>query len=255
MNRVFAIAVNTFRESVRDKILFSLIILGFLLIAASKIFVPISIGQAEKIIKDFGVGLIEIFGLFIVVLIGTRILYHEIERKTIYSIITKPVKDWEFVTGKFFGLYYLVITVQVILFAIFFLFCRLYLGSFDWFLLNTLYFYLFEFLLLDAVAVFLSCFTTPITAGILTLLVFFIGHLTHYLRELVLVLKLENLKGLMSFLYFILPNFSVFNVKASVVYHHQISINTYLLAISYSILYSMILLIISSVLYAKREYQ
>lgn len=255
MNKVFAISLNTFKESIRDRVLFSITILGLLLIAASKIFIPISIGQAHKIIKDFGIGLIEIFSVLIVILIGTRILYQELERKTIYSIISKPVRDWEFVFGKFLGLYYLIIVIQFFIFIIFFAFTRLYLGSIDWYLLNVLYFYLLEFLLLNAVAVFLSCFTTPITAGIITLLLFFIGQLTHYLKELVVVMNMPDLNAIVNFLYFILPNFSVFNVKASVVYHLPISINSYLLAFSYSILYSMILLIISSFLYSLKEYQ
>ncbi len=254
MNKVLAIAQNTFKESLRDKILLSLVILGFIFLASSKIFVPISIGQGAKIIKDFGVSMVEIFEVLIVTFIGTRILYQEIERKTIYSIMTKPVTDLEFISGKFFGLYYLIIVVQFILFAIFFLFTRFYLGRVDWYLLNVLYFYLFEFLLLDAVAVFLSCFTSPFTSGILTLLIFFIGHLTHYLKELVVMMNLSNFSWLVNFLYFILPNFSVFNVKPSVVYHLPISINSYLLAFSYSILYSTILILISSFLYSKKEY-
>lgn len=255
MNKILAISVNTFKESIRDKTLLSLSILGFLLIAASKIFVPISIGQAHKIIKDFGIGMVELFSLFTVVLIGTRILYQEIERKTIYSIMSKPVRDWEFVFGKFLGLYYLIIFIQFILFIIFILFTRFYLGGVDWYLLNALYFFLFEFLLLNALALFLSCFTTPITAGILTLMMFFIGQLTHYLKDLVVVMKLPELSPIVNFLYFILPNFSIFNVKASVVYHIPISINSYFLAFSYSVLYSMILLILSSIFYSLKEYQ
>lgn len=255
MNKILAISVNTFKESIRDKTLLSLFILGFLLIAASKIFVPISIGQAHKIIKDFGIGMVELFSLFTVVLIGTRILYQEIERKTIYSIMSKPVRDWEFVFGKFLGLYYLIIFIQFILFSIFILFTRFYLGGVDWYLLNALYFFLFEFLLLNALALFLSCFTTPITAGILTLMMFFIGQLTHYLKDLVVVMKLPELSPIVNFLYFILPNFSVFNVKASVVYHIPISINSYFLAFSYSVLYSTILLILSSIFYSLKEYQ
>ncbi|MCK4571609.1 ABC transporter permease subunit [candidate division WOR-3 bacterium] len=255
MNKILAISVNTFKESIRDKTLLSLSILGFLLIAASKIFVPISIGQAHKIIKDFGIGMVELFSLFTVVLIGTRILYQEIERKTIYSIMSKPVRDWEFVFGKFLGLYYLIIFIQFILFIIFILFTRFYLGGVDWYLLNALYFFLFEFLLLNALALFLSCFTTPITAGILTLMMFFIGQLTHYLKDLVVVMKLPELSPIVNFLYFILPNFSIFNVKASVVYHIPISINSYFLAFSYSVLYSTILLILSSIFYSLKEYQ
>jgi ABC-type transport system involved in multi-copper enzyme maturation permease subunit len=254
MNKILTIAENTFKEAIRDKILISITVVGFLLLASSKIFVPISIGQEDKVIKDFGVTLVEIFGVLIVVFVGTKIFYQEAERKTIYSIMSKPVSDLEFVAGKFLGLYYLIVIVQILLFAIFFLFSKFYLRSVDIYLLNILYFFLFEFLLLDALAIFLSCFTSPLTSGILTLLLFFIAHLSGYLVVLTRILNIPSLSRLFDFLYYVLPNFSVFNIKATVIYHTPLSINSYLLAFSYSLLYSTILIIFSSFLYSRKEF-
>jgi ABC-type transport system involved in multi-copper enzyme maturation permease subunit len=116
MNKILTIAENTFKEAIRDKILISITVVGFLLMASSKIFIPISVGQETKIIKDFGISLVEIFGVLIVVLIGTKIFHQEAERKTIYSIMSKPVSDLEFVAGKFLGLYYLIVVIQILLF-------------------------------------------------------------------------------------------------------------------------------------------
>jgi ABC-type transport system involved in multi-copper enzyme maturation permease subunit len=254
MNKILTIAENTFKESVRDKILISITIVGFLLIASSKIFIPISIGEEVKIIKDFGISLVEMFGVLIVVFIGTRIFHQEIERKTIYSVMSKPVSELEFVAGKFLGLYYLIVVVQILLFAIFLLFSKFYLRSVDIYLFNILYFFLFEFLLLDALAIFFSCFTSPLTSGILTLLTFFIAHLTGYLIVLTRILKVPTLSRIFNFLYYALPNFSVFNIKATILYHLPITINSYLLAFSYSFLYSTILIIFSSFLYSKKEF-
>lgn len=252
MRKILVIAENTFKEAIRDKILISIIIIGFLLIAASKIFVPISIGEETKVINDFGISLVEIFGVLIIVFIGTRIFHQEIERKTIFSVMSKPVSALEFVAGKFLGLYYLIIVVQVLLIFIFFVFSKFYLKTVDIYLLNILYFFLFEFLLLDALAVFLSCFMTPLTSGIVALLLFFIAHLTFYLKDL--MLDVPTLSRLLNFLYYVLPNFSVFNIKATVIYHLPITINSYLLAFSYSLLYSLILIIFSSFLYSKKEF-
>jgi ABC-type transport system involved in multi-copper enzyme maturation permease subunit len=254
MNKIFAIAENTFKEAIRDKILISITIVGFLLIASSKIFIPISIGQEAKTINDFGISLVELFGVFIVVFIGTRIFNQETERKTIYSIMSKPVSELEFVAGKFLGLYYLIVVVQILLFAIFSLFSKFYLRYVDIYLFNILYFFLFEFLLLDALAIFFSCFTSPITSGILTLLIFFIAHLTGYLITLTRILNIPTLSRLFNFLYYVLPNFSVFNIKATIIYHLPITMNSYLLAFSYSLLYSIILIIFSSFLYSKKEF-
>jgi ABC-type transport system involved in multi-copper enzyme maturation permease subunit len=254
MNKILIIAANTFKEAIRDKILLSIAIIGFLLIAASRIFIPISIGQASKIIKDFGISLVEIFGVLIVIFVGSRIFHQEIERKTIFSIMSKPVSPLEFVTGKFLGLYYLIVIVQILLFVIFIIFCKLYLRAVDIYLLNVLYFFLFEFLLLDALVIFLSCFMSPLTSGIISLLLFFIAHLTFYLRTLTQILKVPALAAILNFLYYVLPNFSVFNIKSSVVYHFPITINSYLLAVSYSLLYSLILIIFSSFLYSRKEF-
>jgi len=254
MSKILIIAENTFKEAIRDKILLSIAIIGFLLIASSRIFIPISIGQASKIIKDFGISLVEIFGVLIVIFVGSRIFHQEIERKTIFSIMSKPVSSLEFVMGKFLGLYYLIVVVQFLLFAIFFLFSKLYLRTIDIYLLNVLYFFLFEFLLLDALVIFLSCFMSPLTSGIVSLLLFFIAHLTFYLRTLTQILKVPVLAVILNFLYYVLPNFSVFNIKATVVYHLPITINSYLLAFSYSILYSLILIIFSSFLYSRKEF-
>jgi ABC-type transport system involved in multi-copper enzyme maturation permease subunit len=254
MNKILTIAENTFKEAIRDKVLISITIMGFILMASSKVFIPISIGQAEKIIKDFGISLIEIFGVLIVVFIGTRIFHQETERKTIYSIMSKPVSELEFVAGKFLGLYYLTVIIQIFLFAIFFLFSKFYLRSADIFLINIFYFFLFEFLLLDALAIFLSCFMTPLTSGIMTLLLFFIAHVTFYIKALPQILNMPTLSGFINFIYYVLPNFSVFNIKATVIYHLPLSINSYILAFSYSLLYSIILIIFSSFLFSKKEF-
>jgi len=254
MNKILTIAENTFKEAIRDKVLISITIIGFLLMASSEIFVPISIGEASKIIKDFGISLVEIFGVIVVIFVGSRIFHQEIERKTIYSIMSKPVSTLEFVTGKFLGLYYLVAVVQFLLFTIFIIFCKLYLRTMDIYLLNILYFFLLEFLLLDALVIFLSCFTSPLTSGIMALLLFFIAHLTFYLKSLTQILKVPILTVILNFLYYVLPNFSVFNIKATVVYHLPITINSYLLAFSYSFLYSLILIIFSSFLYSRKEF-
>lgn len=168
--------------------------------------------------------------------------------------MSKPVSALEFVAGKFLGMYYLIVVVLLLLFAIFMLFSGLYLGRIDLYLLNILYFFLFEFLLLDALVIFLSCFMAPLTSGIIALLLFFIAHLTFYLITLTQLIKIPALAILLNFLYYVLPNFSVFNIKASVVYHLPIGINTYMLAFSYSLLYSLILIIFSSFLFSNKEF-
>ncbi len=252
--KILAFAMNTFKEAVRDKTILSVGIIGFIFLAISKIFVPISVGEAFKIINDFGLALVEIFSLLIIVFIGTRILYDEIERKTIYNIISKPVKRWEFLTGKFIGLTMLVLVIQIILYIFFLLFQRFYLHIFILKFLSGLFFLFFEMFLLNGVAIFFSTFTTPITAGIFTFLIYFIGNTSIYLKELVSMIKIPSLSFIINMLYYILPNFSIMNVKGNLVYNLPIAPSLYFFTATYSILYVIILLVFSSIIFDRREF-
>jgi len=252
--KIFTFAMNTFKEAVRDKTILLVGIIGFVFLAVSKIFVPISVGEAFKIINDFGLALVEIFSLIIIIFIGTRILYDEIERKTIYNIISKPVKRWEFLTGKLVGLTILILTIQIILYIFFLLFQKLYLHMFILKFLSGLYFLFFEMFLLNGVAIFFSTFATPITAGIFTFLIYFIGNTSVYLKELVSMVKIPSLNFIVNILYYILPNFSIMNIKGNLVYNLPLSPSLYLFTAAYSILYVIILLTFSSIIFDRREF-
>ena len=111
MNEILVIALNTFREARRDRILYSLILFALLVIASSLVFSTISAEQYNKIVKDFGLASISIFGVMISIFLGTGLVYKEIEKKTVYNIFSKPVERYQFILGKYLGL---AITVLVI---------------------------------------------------------------------------------------------------------------------------------------------
>ena len=102
--RIRAIALNTFREAVRDKILYSLLFFALVMIGGSVLVADLTIGEYGKIIRDLGLASISIFGLLIAIFVGIGLIYKEIERKTIYTIASKPVPRWEFLVGKYLGL-------------------------------------------------------------------------------------------------------------------------------------------------------
>src|SRR5262250_3027267 len=112
MSAVAVIAVNTFRESVRDKVLYSLLVFAILLIGASYLLGQLTAGQDFKIMKDLGLSSIAMFGLFMAVFIGIGLVSKEVERRSIYGLLAKPVRRHEIVLGKFFGLV-LTLTVNI----------------------------------------------------------------------------------------------------------------------------------------------
>ncbi len=115
--KVWAIAFNTFREAVRDKILYALLFFALLMIAGSVLVADLTIGEYDKILKDLGLAAINIFGVMIAVFVGIGLVWKEIERKTIYTIATKPVARWQFLLGKYLGLV-LTLAVEVLLMSV-----------------------------------------------------------------------------------------------------------------------------------------
>src|ERR1700733_7097601 len=98
------VAVNTFRESVRDRVLYNLIFFALVMIAAAVIVGKISIGVEHEVIINLGLTAISLFGLVMAIFIGVGLVYKEIEKRTLYSLLAKPVRRWQFLTGKYAGL-------------------------------------------------------------------------------------------------------------------------------------------------------
>src|SRR5438874_3000370 len=117
MSATLAIAVNAFRESVRDKVLYNLVLFAILLIGASYLLGQLTAGQDVKIIKDLGLAATSVFGLFIAIFIGIGLVSKEVERRSIYSLLSKPVSRAQFITGKYAGLV-LTLAVNVSVLAI-----------------------------------------------------------------------------------------------------------------------------------------
>src|SRR5690348_2324786 len=104
MKRVAAVAVNTFREAVRDRVLYNLLFFALLMIAAAILVGQISIGIEQIVIVSLGLSAISVIGLLIAVFIGVGMVSKEIDKRTLYALLAKPVRRWEFLLGKFGGL-------------------------------------------------------------------------------------------------------------------------------------------------------
>lgn len=113
------IALNTFREIIRNKFLYIILFFAFLFILFSLALGKLTIGEGEKVIVDFGLAMIEIFGIFGIIFIGSQLLFKEVEGKTIFLILSKPIRRHEFILGKFFGfsgVIAVIIAVQALIF-------------------------------------------------------------------------------------------------------------------------------------------
>lgn len=119
MGKIKAIALNTFKEAVRNKVLYFLLIFALLLMGFSGVISDLSIASPEKLIKDMGLASIDFIGFLIAVFVGVYLVYNELDKKTIYTIVSKPIDRYQFILGKFFGLL-ITIYVNIAIMSIFF---------------------------------------------------------------------------------------------------------------------------------------
>lgn len=252
--RLKAIILNTFIESLRDKILLVLLIIGFILMASSRFIKPLALGEEAKIIKDLSLSSINFISVLIAILIGGRLIYKEIEKRTIYLVLSRPIKRGEFILGKYLGqmlLLFFVIGILTIAFGIILLLTNIK-ANYLILLPNLLLF--FQLSIITSLAIFFSTFTTPLTASIFTFILYFIGHLTRDLKALAQISKSVLVKVIANFLYYILPNLSNFDIKGKVVHEIPIFSSQVYLPIIYGTLWTIGLLYFSFLIFERKDF-
>jgi len=254
--RITAIAFNTFREAVRDRVLYNLILFALLLIGTAILFGQISIGVQKLILINLGLTAITLFGLAIAIFIGIGLVYKEMDKRTLYALLSKPVRRGEFILGKFLGLG-LTLLVNTLLMTVGF-FAALYyvkrsLELADWYLLTAIYFIFLGLMLATVLALFFSCFSSPILSAVFTAALFLVGSFSADLRELAAAVKAPWLDGMMTSLYYVLPNFRNFNVITIVSHGHAVPTAAVVLNTAYALLYVGLVLAASSLIFRNRN--
>ncbi|MFQ5949464.1 MAG: ABC transporter permease [Nitrospiria bacterium] len=254
MKAVWAIAVNTFKEAIRNKILYSLIFFALVMMGVSLVLDQVTVGQRSKIIKDMGLASVNLFGVLIAIVVGIGLVSKEIERRTIYPLLAKPVHRSQFLIGKYLGIG-LTLGVETVLMTFFlFLLVWLYEGAIDLILLNAIFLIFIEISVVAAAAILFSTFSTPFLSGMFTFAVYVIGHLTEDLNRIGIISGNFVLQKFTSFFYYILPNLENFNIKGEVVYRLPIAPGKILLSASYGLVY-ILLMIASAALFQKRDFK
>jgi ABC-type transport system involved in multi-copper enzyme maturation permease subunit len=258
LHRISTIALHTFKQSVRDKVLYNLVVFALLLTAASILFGEISIGIEQVILVNLGLSAIAVFGLLISVFIGISLVSREIERRTLYNVLSKSVARWEFILGKYLGLFLTLLVNTAIMTAGFFI-ALFYqsprLGRVDLGSLEAIYFILLELALVIGVALLFSCVSSPALAALFTFCVFVIGNLLEDVRWFGHVSGSAVATHLAGILYYLLPDFRDFNIVSSVAHGSLISGRILVSTSLYALLYAAILISASIMIFEEREFQ
>jgi ABC-type transport system involved in multi-copper enzyme maturation permease subunit len=253
--KILAIAINTFKEAIRDKIFYSLVFFAVLLLGVSVVLSSLSMGEQQKIIADFSLAGINIFGVIIAVFVGIGLVSKEIEKKTVYTLISKPIRRWEFLLGKYCGLALTLLIYVSVMTLFFMLVLFLYSGGWQWNLLLAVFMIYIELLVVTAVALVFSTFSTPTLSAAYALAVYVLGHLTPDLK--VIAGKAGNVMvaGLFNFIYYLLPNLENFNIKGKAVHGVEISAWYVFVSTSYGLVYTAALLLLASLIFQRRNFK
>ncbi|HRR95585.1 MAG TPA: ABC transporter permease subunit [Candidatus Ratteibacteria bacterium] len=253
MRKVWVIAVNTFKESLRKKTLYILVVFALIVIGTSKFFSFLTAEEELKMIKDVSFSTIEFFGALIAIFGALGALSGEIEKRTIYTLLTKPVTRRNLFIGKFLGMC-LIILVNFVLISLFFIGLLVFKKSPpDVETFKTLLLIYFELVLISTITLSVATFASDAFNIIFSFFLYIIGHLTSYGRQLVDRTESVILKGLGQILYTIVPNYENFAIRDKVVLGVPVSWSYVLKTLTYGILYTFIVILIGLYFFQKRE--
>ncbi|MBI2220814.1 MAG: ABC transporter permease [Acidobacteria bacterium] len=268
MTAIGHIALNVYRESVRDRVLYNLVFFALLIIGASYLIGQLTAGQDVKIIKDLGLAAIALFGLFIAVFIGIGLVSKEVERRSVYALIAKPVRREALVAGKYAGLVLTLLVNVAIMVVVWYAVLAVMAWTtepllkagweapaVDPRLLRAVALVFVELMLVTAIALFFSTFSTPIVSAAMTFGLYVAGHFAADLKNLGSIIKSPAAAMIGNGLYYVLPNLASFDIKAEVVHGHDVPLRYLLISSGYGLLYIAALLLAAMFIFSRRDFK
>jgi ABC-type transport system involved in multi-copper enzyme maturation permease subunit len=252
--KIKTIALNTLKEAIRDRVLYLLFFFAALSLISSRLLALLTVGDRVKIIKDVGLSSISIFGMLMAILIGTGLVYKEIDKKTIFTLLSKPIQRWQFLVGKFSGLVLTLFIMTSLMSLIFLVILLLHTFHIEGRLLLAILFIFIELVLITAVAILFSCFSTPILSSIFALSFYVIGHFSWGLEPLIRKARPGVAKTALQVIYTLLPDLENFNFKIEVVHGLSIEPKYYLFSALYGIAYTFFVLLLAVLVFKKRDF-
>jgi ABC-type transport system involved in multi-copper enzyme maturation permease subunit len=256
VRRAGVVALNTFREAVRDRVLYNLVFFALLMMVAAIAVGQISIGIEQTVIVSLGLSAISVIGLLISIFIGVALVSKEMDKRTLYALLAKPLRRWEFLLGKFGGLV-LTLAVNTAAMALGLLLVMTYvqhsLQRSDAAVLVAVYFIWLKLALIVALALLFSCFTTPLLAILFTVGLYIVGLYVQELRNLPVEVMSPAMAAFTKWLSYVLPNFENFNVMAMAAHGRAVPGALILQNTLYTVVYCTIVLTAAAAVFSRRN--
>jgi ABC-type transport system involved in multi-copper enzyme maturation permease subunit len=252
---VAALAQNTLRESIRNKIAYALLFFAVLMIASGAIVASLSYVEGERMLQDVGLAAIRLFGVAIAIFVGIQLVYREVERRTVYTILAKPVSRGQFVLGKFAGLT-ATIWMQTVCMGVAFALVSLAAGApLAWQHIAFGLLVAVELALVVALATLFSTFTTPMLAAFFTTGFWAVGQLSRELRDLGAASGVPGLHALTALVYRVLPDMQSFDLAVETAHLLPLTASDVLLPVAYGFGYTTLVLLIAVAIIERRDFR
>ena len=253
--KILAIARNTFREAVRDRVFALVGAFGLVLMASTVVLSPLSVGAQQKLVADIGLSGISIFAVIVVLFVGSGLVHKELDKRTIMTLLSKPVSRMEYLLGKYFGLLFTIVTMMAMMAVLFVVALLLTGNGFQWPYLLSIGLTFCEMVLITAVVVFFSSFTGPLLTALFTMGIFIAGRMLSDLLDFAHVTDNPAAASTVNVLRNVLPNLDLFDIRTAVVHGFPIESGHLLWAVAYMALYSAGLVVAAEFVFRRREFK
>lgn len=254
--RMTVIAINTFREAIRDRILYNLVVFVLLITACAILLGELTAGQEARTIVNIGLNAMLIFGAFIAIFVGVGLVSKEIEKRTVYAIFAKPVRRSEFIIGKYLGLC-LTLAVNTAIMGLGVSLALFYVGGGGlalsiW---PAIFLIFLELSVITSIAILFSSFSSPALSALLTFLIFIIGHLSSSLRDLAAGLNSILAWYIFEAIYYLMPIFSIFSFRTEAANGLMPNGTMIIGGIFYAAIYAAIMLAAATAIFRQRDFK
>ena len=255
MSRVGAIATNTIREVARERVVLVLAVFGLGLVAASQVLAPLALGEGRKVVTDFGLAGASALATLLAIVLGSSLLHKELDRRTLYAVMAKPIHRSEFLVGKFAGLWASAAVLFSAMIAMTLALLALRYGTGPGPMLGAFALSLAELLVVAAVVVLFSAFTTPLLTAFFTAATLLAGHFAEDLHYFATHGATPALAAVTESIYWLLPHLDVFNARGLVAHGVPIEPERVAFASAYAVLYAGAVLVLASAIFERREFK
>jgi ABC-type transport system involved in multi-copper enzyme maturation permease subunit len=253
MRAIRAIAVNTFREAIRDRILYLFIGFAIIMVISTKLFGMLTVGDESKIVKDIGLAAMQFFSMLIAVMMSMLLISREVDNRTVFNILSKPVRRWQFILGKYLGLVAIVAVNLLLITVILVVMVLIYTGQFDPMLVFAAFMTMLEMSVVAAFATLFAVLTRPILGSLMTLAMFIVGHTSADLWMLTRHLPGTFTRAVITVVYYLVPNLERFNFKTEVVHNLAIQPAAVGWAVVYASAFVAVLLFLAALRFQTKD--